>query len=99
MRLATLQGGDGLDDTGREYLAEQIRDIHIHKDASDMLAYMGDMDKELLLEKLMSSLIGLEKQQIGTQIGFDQETVDEMMQGYTVEQKATRNNNRRRKRK
>ncbi len=99
MRLATLQGGQGLDDTGREYLAEQIRDIHIHNDAADMLAYMNEMDKEMLLEKLMSRLITQEQQHIGTQIGFDQNAVDEMMQGYTSDQKATRNNNRRRKRR
>ena len=99
MRLATLQGGEGLDDTGREYLAEQIRNIHIHSDATDMLAYMAEMDKALLLEKLMSYLIGQEQQHIGTQIGFDQETVNEMLNGYSAEQKATRNNNRRRKRR
>jgi ATP-dependent RNA helicase DeaD len=64
-----------------------------------MLAYMGDMDRDLLLEKLMSRLISQEQQHIGTQIGFDQKTVDEMLQGYSVEQKATRNNNRRRKRR
>jgi len=99
MRLATLQGGDGLDDTGREYLAEQIRDIHIHHDATDMIAYMGDMDKELLLEKLMSRLIEQEQQHVGTQIGFDQDTVDEMMHHYVGEQRSSRNNNRRRKRR
>ena len=64
-----------------------------------MLAYMSDMDKEMLLEKLMSRLISQEQQHIGTQIGFDQETVNEMMEGYMGEQKATRNNNRRRKRR
>ena len=99
MRLATLKGNDGLDDTGREYLAEQIRDIHIHTDAADMVAYMGDMDKEMLLEKLISRLIGQEQQNVGSQIGFDQNQVDEMMEGYQGQQKATRNNNRRRKRK
>ena len=99
MRLATLQGGEGLDDTGREYMAEQIRDIHIDNDAKNMLDFMHEMDSELLLEKLMSSFISKEKKNTGVQIGFDQDTVDEMMQGYAVEQKATRNNNRRRKRK
>ncbi len=99
MRLATLQGDDGLDDTGREYLAEQIRDIHVHADVADMLDYMGDMDKDILLEKLMSVFIGKEQQNIGSQIGFDQSTVDEMIEGYKGEQKATRNNNRRRKRR
>jgi ATP-dependent RNA helicase DeaD len=99
MRLATIQGGEGLDDKAREYLAEQVREIPIHNDAADMLAYMGDIDKELLLEKLMSRLISQEQNNVGTQIGFDQNTVDEMMQGYAGEQKATRNNNRRRKRR
>ncbi|MDQ7085730.1 MAG: DEAD/DEAH box helicase [Sulfurovum sp.] len=99
MRLATLQGAEGLDDTGREYLAEQIRDIAIHSDASDMIAYMGDMDKTLLLEKLISQMISTEKDQIGSQIGFDQESVDEMMDGYNEDKKATRNTNRRRKKR
>ena len=99
MRLATIQGGEGLDDTAREYLAEQVREIPIHNDAADMLAYMGDMDKDVLLEKFMSRLISQEQNNVGTQIGFDQNTVDEMMQGYVGEKKSTRNNNRRRKRR
>ncbi|HIQ27100.1 MAG TPA: DEAD/DEAH box helicase, partial [Sulfurovum sp.] len=99
MRLATIQNGDELDDRGREYLADQIRDIHIHSDAADMLAYMGEMDKDILLEKLISQLIVQEQKHIGSQIGFDQKTVDEMMEGYIGEQKATRNNNRKRKRR
>lgn len=99
MRLATLQGGEKLDDAGKEYLAEKIRDIPIHKDAAEMLSYMSEMDKQMLLEKLMSHMIEDEKQHIGSQIGFDQDAVDEMLQGYMVEQKATRHNNRRRKRR
>jgi len=99
MRLATIQGGTGIDDSGREYLAEQIREIPVHNDAAEMLEYMGDMDRELLLEKLLSRLIEQEQQNVGSQIGFDQNTVDEMMQGYMGEQKATRNNNRRKKRR
>jgi len=99
MRLATIQGGTGLDDVSREYLAEQIRDIHIDSNAADMLAYMGDMDKQLLLEKLISRLLEQEQQSLGSQIGFDQDTVDEMMQDYSAEQKETRSSNRRRKRR
>ena len=99
MRLATIQGGSELDDSGREYLAEQIRDIHVHSNAADMLAYMGDMDKELLLEKLLSRLIEQEQHNVGSQIGYDQNTVDEMIEGYIGDQKATRNNNRRKKRR
>jgi len=99
MRLATIQGGEGIDESSREYLADQIRDMHIHNDASALIAHMGDMDRELLLEKLVSCFIEREQHNVGSQIGFDQNTVDEMMQGYIGEQKATRNNNRRKKRR
>lgn len=99
MRLATIQGANGLDDAGCEYLAEQIRDIHVHKDAAALLAYMGDMDRTLLLEKLLSRLIEQEQHNIGSQIGFSQDTVDEMLEDYRSEQKETRSSNRRRKRR
>jgi ATP-dependent RNA helicase DeaD len=99
MRLATIQGGEGLDDTSREYLADKIRDMHIHMNVPEMLDHMKEMDQEVLLEKLISYFIEHEKHNVGTQIGFDQNTVDEMMQGYVSEQKATRNNNRRKKRR
>jgi ATP-dependent RNA helicase DeaD len=99
MRLATIQGGSGLDDTSCEYLAEQIRNIQVHNDAEALLEYLGKMDKEILLAKLISRLIEDEQHNIGSQIGFDQNTVDEMMQGYVKEQKATRSSNRRKKRR
>lgn len=99
MRLATIQGHGGLDVAGFEYLAEQIRDIPVHSDASTLLGYMKEMDTTLLLEKLLSRLIEQEQHQFSTQIGFDQDTVDEMMEDYSTEQKETRGSNRRRKRR
>lgn len=99
MRLATIQGGSGLDDASCEYLAEQIRNIQVHNDAAALLDYMEEMDKEMLLAKLISRIIEEEQHNIGTQIGFDQNTVDEMMQGYVEEQKVTRGKNRRKKRR
>jgi ATP-dependent RNA helicase DeaD len=99
MRLATIDGGSGLDDSSCEYLAEVIRDIHVHNDASDMVSFMKNMDKDVLLEKLISYVIEQEQHNIGSQIGFDQNTVDEMMRGYVAEEKATKNNNRRKRRR
>jgi ATP-dependent RNA helicase DeaD len=99
MRLATIQGGEGIDEAGLEYLADQVRDMSIHNEAQALISYMGDMDRELLLEKLISCFIEKEQHNVGSQIGFDQQTVEEMMQGYVSEQKATRNNNRRKKRR
>ena len=99
MRLATIQGGTGLDASRCEYLADTIRNIHVHNDASDMLSHLEHMDKDVLLEKLISYVIEHEQHNIGSQIGFDQNTVDEMMKGYMAEEKATRSHNRRKKRR
>ncbi len=99
MHLATIQGGQSIDESGREYLADEIRGMHVHNDANELIASMGDMDRDLLLEKLISNFIESEQHNLSSQIGFDQNTVDEMMQGYIGEQKATRNNNRRKKRR
>ena len=99
MRLATIQGAEGIDGAGLESLADQVRDMPIHNEAQSLISYMGDMDRELLLEKLISCFIEKEQHNVSSQIGFDQETVEEMMQGYVSEQKATRNNNRRKKRR
>jgi len=95
----SLQGGDDIDEAGLEYLADQVRDMPIHNEAQSLISYMGDMDRELFLEKLISCFIEKEQHNVGSQIGFDQHTVDEMMQEYASGQKATRNNNRRKKRR
>jgi ATP-dependent RNA helicase DeaD len=99
MRLATIQGGEGIDEAGLEYLADQIRNMPVHNEAERLIEYLGNMDKNLLLEKLISRFIEQEQHNVGSQIGFDQHTVDEMMQGYVSDQKATRSGNRRKKRR
>ena len=99
MRLSTIQSGSGIDETGKEYLAEKLRDTAIHPNVREMIDYMGDIDPETLLEKLMSVYLNNEQSNTASQIGFDQQTVDKMLQSYTSEKKATRSNNRRKKRR
>ena len=65
MRLATIQGGEGIDEAGLEYLADQVRDMSIHNEAQALISYMGDMDRELLLEKLISCFIEKEQHNVG----------------------------------
>ncbi|MEY3090123.1 MAG: hypothetical protein RL113_439 [Pseudomonadota bacterium] len=98
MRLATINTG-GLDQNQREYLVEKIRDIEIAPEATSLLNVFDGMDQTLLLEKLLSYVMGKEQQSMGSQIGLDQESVDEMMEAYISEQKTTRNTNRRKKRR
>ncbi|MFT7879137.1 MAG: DEAD/DEAH box helicase [Sulfurimonas sp.] len=99
MQLATIKEGNGIDQSGMEYLSEKIREIQVHADAAELLDYLQEMDQKTLLEKLLSQLIEREKSKIGTQIGFDQKSVDHMMEAYENEQKETRKKNRGRKRR
>jgi len=99
MRLATIEGGEGLDDASIEYLSDQIRSVSVHTQAQEVIATMSDMDRELLLEKLVSTFIECEEHNIGSKIGFDKSEVDAMLESYENEQRATRNNNRRKKRR
>ena len=99
MRLATIENSSGLDAESVEYLAEKIREISVHPDAQKVLEYMGNIDHSVLLQKLVSTYIESEQGNIGSQIGFDQQTVDAMLQSYASEQKATRSGNRRKKRR
>ncbi len=99
MRLATIEGGSELDVDALDYLADQLRAVPVHTQAQDLLETLSEMDRELLLEKLVSAFIACESHAVGSQIGFDQQKVDEMLESYENEQKATRNNNRRKKRR
>ncbi len=99
MQLATIQDSSNIDKERMAYLAGQVKDTQINPHAKELLKYLDSLDQKVLLEKLLSRLIEDEKQSTGTQIGFDQEHVDDMMQAYMDEQKETRKKNRRQKRR
>ncbi|MCB4759734.1 MAG: DEAD/DEAH box helicase [Sulfurovum sp.] len=99
MCLATIQDNEELNDTSIGYLADQIRALSVHTEAKQVIEVLGDINKEVLLEKLVSRVIEQERYNTGDQIGFDQQTVDSMLEGYENKQKATRSNNRRKKRR
>ncbi len=98
MQLATLKSEEQIDEKGKEYIAEYIRDLAINKNASAMLEYLSQMDQRLLLEKLISYMLFAEEHHISKQIGFDEDAVEAMMQEFINEKKATRNHTRRKKR-
>ncbi len=99
MRLATIKTDGALDVESLEMLAERVRDIEVHPEAEALQAMLQEMDQELLTQKLLSLLIEHEGSESSAQIGFDQKSVDKMLLSYQSEQKATRNNNRRKKRR
>jgi len=99
MYLDTISSTNGLDEQSKEYIANAINDISIDENASDMINYLEDMDKDILIQKLISSILVNNKNSIGGQIGFDQDSVDSMLDTYNDTQKVSRSKNRYKKRK
>ncbi len=99
MHLATIKGSDGLDETSKDYIVDKINAIEIHQNIEEILERIEDMDRDILLAKLLSNLLVQEEHNIGSQIGFDQDTVNKMIEGYQGNQKATRNNKKKKNRR
>ena len=99
MYLATIEGSSTLREDGCHYLVNQIEAMPIDESATQLLPYLEHIDQESLIKKLISSLIDKEKENISAKIGYDENRVEQMLEGYKEEQKATRTNNRRKKRR
>ena len=79
-------------------LESQVRDVSIHEDAVEFIDSMEDMDYHEFVERVVSLLLK-EKKSNSNQLGFDQNTVNTMMNEYQNEQKVARQNNRKKKRR
>ncbi|HFS85309.1 MAG TPA: DEAD/DEAH box helicase, partial [Epsilonproteobacteria bacterium] len=99
MQLATIEVEGGNNDANFAYLSEFIGDIEIENSAGKLMQHLETMDQNILLEKLLSYLIGTRKSDSISVIGFDEDDVEEMLQSYEEEQKEARKTNRRRKRR
>jgi len=99
MSLETLDGGEALNEEAFAYLDEKIQAMPTHPQVDELMAYLEDIPSEFLLEKLLSHLMIESQEQIGSQIGLDQKSVDALMASYEDEKKSPRNSNRRRKRR
>ena len=100
MRLATMEnGGSGLRDEAVENLADKIYNSEIHPEIEKIMDSLTGMDQAQLLKKVLSMVVNSDNSMLGDRIGLDQNMVDEMMGDYLGDQKVTRKNNRRKKRR
>jgi len=79
-------------------LESKVREVTIHKDSAEFIDSMEDMDYHEFVERVVSLLLE-EKKSNSNQLGFDQNTVNSMMNEYQDEQKVARQNNRKKKRR
>ncbi len=98
MKLKTLKVEDYVDiQVDLPSLESQVREVSIHPNATEFIDSMEDMDYHEFVERVVSILLE-EKRLSANQIGFDESTVNLMMNEYQDEQKVARKNNRKKKR-
>jgi ATP-dependent RNA helicase DeaD len=99
MELATIGGGEDISSDDIVYLADVISNIEIDSRAIDVLDSLQVDDYKELALKFVSLMLELESDNIGSQIGYDSNKVEQMINQFESEQKATKSNNRRKKRR
>jgi ATP-dependent RNA helicase DeaD len=99
MRLATIQIDDNRDKNSNFISLEQkVRSVEIDELAIDFIDSMDDMDYHEFVERVVT-LLFKENSHTTTQIGYDLDTVNNMINEYQDEQKVAQKSNRQRKRR
>jgi len=99
MQLATIRlEGDGAEVvTDFTALQNRVSNVEIMDEAIDFIDSMEEMDYHEFVERVVTLLLQQKRASIN-QIGFDQNTVNSMLEAYEDEQKVARRNNRKKKR-
>jgi ATP-dependent RNA helicase DeaD len=100
MKLATIEIDDEVEVSVVNFdsLEKKVRDVALDPDAIEFIDSMEDMDYHEFVERVVSLLLE-ENKFSSSQIGFDQNMVNSMLNEYQGEQKVARQNNRKRKRR
>jgi ATP-dependent RNA helicase DeaD len=100
MKLATIDlGSQSNDDTNVDFstLQTMVEEVEVSGTAADFIDSMEEMDYHEFVERVVTLLLN-EKNASSNQIGFDQNTVNSMIDDYQDDQKVARKNNRKKKR-
>jgi len=99
MKLATISLDEESVDASIDFssLQEKVSNVEIVDDAIDFIDSMEDMDYHEFVERVVTLLIH-ENTTAKDKLGFDQNTVNSMLEAYQGEQKVARKNNRKKKR-
>ncbi len=100
MKLATIQmdNKDITKDSNFISLEKRVRDIEIDEDAIDFIDSMEDMDYHEFVERVVTILLKDNQSKL-SQIGYDLDTVNSMIDEYEYEQKVAQKSNRSKKRR
>ena len=98
MQLATIIFDSNNEDSFSDFssLQTMVEEVDIAPIAIDFIDSMEEMDYHEFVERVVTLLIQ-EKRASTNQIGFDEDTVNSMLESYEDEQKVTRKSNRKKK--
>jgi len=99
MKLATIVLAENSEEQENNFssLQTMVEEVDIAPTAIDFIDSMEEMDYHEFVERVVTLLIQ-QKRASMNQIGFDQNTVNSMLEAYQGEQKVARQNNRKKKR-
>jgi len=100
MQLATISLDDNSEDVVNDFtsLQREVEEVEISSTALDFIDSMEEMDYHEFVERVVTLFLK-QKQPSINQLGFDQESVNSMLNSYESEQKVARQNNRKKKRR
>ena len=99
MKLATIQIKDSSGSVDFVSLEQRVRDIEIDDLAIDFIDKMEDMDYHEFVERVVTILLKDNPPMNSSQIGYDLDSVNSMIDEYEYEQKVAKKSNRLKKRR
>ena len=99
MQLATILLDENSEDVSNDFSSLQmmVEEVDIAPTAIDFIDSMEEMNYHEFVERVVTLLIQQKRPSIN-QLGFDEDTVNSMLESYEGEQKVARKNNRKKKR-
>lgn len=99
MRLDTLQSTAGISQESIDFLVQKLNETVIHPDIDKALSMLSNMDQATFIKKSLSYMMLQEQGSMGTQIGYCESEVSEMMNEYKDEKRHTGSNKKKKRRR
>lgn len=99
MRLDTLQSTAGISQESIDFLVQKLNETVIHPDIDKALSMLSNMDQATFIKKSLSYMMSQEQGSMGTQIGYCESEVSDMMNEYKDEKRHTGSNKKKKRRR
>ncbi len=98
MRLETISGEGGVNDATIEFVLQALDETAIHPEIDRILAALAHLDQATFIKKALSYLVEQVQVGLGSQIGYDQRSVDDLMRHHQTAQHNSNTKKRKRRR-